>query len=57
MYNSGKFIAGMAAGMAVGTALGAFSRSRQAKIMCRKFSRSPVGRTIRSIGDVINNIM
>ena len=57
MYNRPKFVTGMAAGMALGAAIGVFTQSKQAKAMGRKFSKTPVGRTIKHLGTMINEMM
>ena len=57
MYNRHKFVTVMAAGMALGAAIGVFTQSKQAKAMGRKFSKTPVGRTIKHLGTMINEMM
>ena len=57
MYNRHIFVTGMAAGMALGAAIGVFTQSKQAKAMGRKFSRTPVGRTIKHLGTMMSEMM
>ena len=50
------FMVGMAAGLVVGCTMGVMSQSRQVKTAKKKIMRSPAGRVVKSIADVIEQM-